>query len=75
VKVDQLLVKLFGGSAKVTADYNLNTGAAQFNAEWEKLALTKDISHSGGLAVMLRKPYPDKTVIVGHLTSIGWRGP
>ncbi|HET6250704.1 MAG TPA: hypothetical protein VFE47_23650 [Tepidisphaeraceae bacterium] len=75
VKADQLLVSVFGGAVKVGASYDLNTSAADIEVLWNRLSGGKDIIHSGGLKVTLRKPFPDKIVAAGHLTSAGNRGP
>lgn len=71
VQVQQLLVNLFGGPARVTADFNLNSHAGRLDAGWERLALPGNITHSGSFNAIFRQPFPNEVVLDAHLTSRG----
>jgi hypothetical protein len=71
IKVEQLLVNLFGGPARVSADYDLNAKSGRIDAGWEKLVLPGKVTHSGSFSATLRQPFPNQVIVDGNLKSTG----
>ncbi len=71
IKVDQLMLKAFGGPARIGAEYNLKAHSGSMEAAWERLALPGKITHSGRFSAKLSQPFSDQIIAEGDLLSTG----